>query len=204
MAGPEGTTIRIDLRVAAPALLLGLIILVIIFVELCGKTDLGPFPQGTPFVEGPTSTPAPTFTPGPSPTESPAEATATQENAAAGSDRDEVRVRDLTTIKQALEDYKQKRGNYPNTGGGIQSLCAFTEFDKGCALEEVLDPIPSDPLGDPGENGYWLKSDGKTYVVYAQRESELFVQSGPDLFAPCDEHPDHLKDFRSVFCVRSP
>ncbi len=204
MAGPEGTTIRIDLRVAAPFLVLGLVILAIIVSELCGKTKVEPLPQGTPFVEGPTSTPAPTFTPGPSPTESPAEATATQASSAAGSDRDEVRVRDLGRIRQALADYKEEHGNYPSTGGGIQSLCAFTEFDKGCALEEVLDTIPVDPLGDPGKNGYWLASDGRTYVVYAQRESELFVQSGPDLSAPCDEHPDHLRAFRSIFCVRSP
>jgi hypothetical protein len=196
MAGPEKTTIRIDLRAALPLLTLGFIILVIIFVELCGRTEVKPLPQGTPFVEGPTSTPGPTSTVGPSPTPAPAEATATQENAAAGADRDEVRQTDLHTIQTALEQYKQKHAKYPSTGDGIQTVCTFEEFDKGCALKDVLDPIPSDPLGNPGENGYWLKSTETKYTLYSQRESELF--SG------CGQHPDHLKAFRSVFCVSGP
>lgn len=196
MAGPDTTTIRIDLRAALPAAALGLVVLVIIFVELCGREDVQPLASSTPFVEGPTATPAPTFTPGPSPTPVPGAATATQEASLAGSDRDEIRVRDLSAIQQALEQYRQEHDSYPDTGGGIQSLCAFREFDVGCELEEVLSPLPEDPLGNPGLNGYWYKSEASSYVLYAQRESELFP--------PCDEHPEHLEDFDSVLCVRGP
>ena len=195
MAGST-TTIRIDLRTLLPAAALGVVVLVIIFVELCGRQDVAPLGDETPFVQGPTSTLGPTFTPGPSPTIGPEEATATQESQVAGSDRDEIRVRDLNAVRQALAQYQQEHGEYPSTGGGIQSLCAFVEFDVGCELQEILDPLPEDPLGNAAENGYWYESDGGRYVIYAQRESELLPA--------CDEHPQHLEDFRSVLCVRGP
>jgi len=200
MAGPEGTTIRIDLRAALPVLALGFVILVIIFVELCGKTDLKPItPSGTPFLAGPTGTPGPSQTAGPSPSPPPAEATATQENAAAGADRDEIRQTDLNTIRNAMEQYRQENGEYPSTGDGIQTICTFEDDDKGCALQETIEggTVPQDPLGSPGENGYWLQSTDTTYILYAQRESSLFPV--------CDKpKPDHLKDFRSVFCLHNP
>ncbi len=194
MAGPESTTIRIDLRAALPVLALVLVVLVIIFVELCGKTDVEPATaEGTPIITGPTSTVGPTETPGPSPTEAPDQATATQENAAAGADRDEIRQADLVTIRNAMEQYREENGEYPSTGGGIQTICTFEDDDKGCDLKEVLDPIPSDPLGNPGQNGYWLESTEDTFTIYAQRES--------DLLEACPEKPGHLEDFRTVFCV---
>lgn len=194
MAGP--TTIRIDLRVVLPAAALGLVVLVIIFVELCGREEVGPLGQSTPFVQGPTATLGPTFTPGPSPTAGPAQATATQESQVAGADRDEIRMSDLAAIGRALEEYRQEHDAYPDNEGGIQSLCVFPEFDVGCELNEVLDPLPVDPLGDPANNGYWYQSDGDSFVLFAQRESELFPA--------CDEHPQHLREFRSVLCVRGP
>jgi hypothetical protein len=197
MAGPGQTTIRIDLRAALPVLILGIIILAIIFVELCGRTDIKPLPQGTPFVEGPTSTPGPTSTVGPSPTAPPPDATATEAARVSGSDRDEVRVRDLASIQKALQQYKQKHGSYPSTGDGIQTVCTFEQYDKGCALKDVLNPIPADPLQNPGENGYWLQSTETAYTLFAQRESELFPA--------CDQpKPDHLKSFKTVFCVHGP
>jgi hypothetical protein len=196
MAGPEPTTIRIDLRAALPVAALGLVVLVIIFVELCGREDVEPLAATTPFVEGPTSTPAPTFTPGPSPTTGPEQATATRESAVAGADRDEVRLADLNRIADALEEYAAEHDEYPSTGGGIQSLCAFEEFDVGCELRDVLESIPADPFGNAAQNGYWYESDGSRYTVYGQRESELFPA--------CDEHPQHLRDFNSVMCVRGP
>jgi len=198
MAGPEGTTIRIDLRAALPVLALGFVILVIIFVELCGKTDLKPItPSGTPFVPGPTVTPGPSPTEGPSPSPLPAEPTATPENAAAGADRDEIRQTDLNTIQDAMEQYREENGEYPSTGDGIQTVCTFEDNDEGCALKEVLPQIPSDPLGSPGENGYWLQSTDTTYILYAQRESGLFPV--------CDKpKPDHLRDFQAVFCLHNP
>jgi hypothetical protein len=199
MAGPPGTTVRIDLRAAAPILLLGIIILMIIFVELCGKTDVKPLPPGTPFVEGPMATLGPTQTAGPSPTPPPPNETATAAAQVSGADRDEVRVRDIATIRTALEAYRAKHGAYPSTGDGIQTVCTFEQFDKGCAIKETIagGTVPQDPAGNPGENGYWLQSTDTTYIVYAQRESTLFDQ--------CDKpKPDHLHDFRSILCVHNP
>ena len=191
MAGP--TTIRVDLRAALPIAVLGLVVLVIIFVQLCGRERVQPLGEVTPLAQ---ATLSPTFTPGPPVTEGPVEATATVAAQVGGAGRDQVRVRDLRAIQQALEQYRLDHDQYPDTKGGIQSFCVFKEFDKGCELETVLSPLPSDPLGDPAENGYWYESEGTVYTLYAQRESDAVPE--------CSAHPDHLKDFKSVICVRSP
>ena len=189
----EPTTIRIDLRAALPVAALGLVVLVIIFVQLCGREHVQPLADVTPLAQ---ATPAPTFTPGPVATAGPAEATATQAAQVGGEDRDNVRVQDLSAIQLALTEYRLDHGGYPDTGGSIQSLCAFKEFDEGCKLESVLEPLPVDPLGDPAVNGYWYASDGATYILYAVREGDLVPQ--------CPERPDHLKKFESLMCVQSP
>jgi len=191
MAGP--TTIRVDLRTALPIAVLGLVVLVIIFVQLCGRERVQPLGEVTPLAQ---ATLAPTFTPGPSATAGPVEATATVAAEVGGAERDQIRLRDLRAIQQALELYRLDHDQYPDTKGGIQSFCVFKEFDQGCELEAVLSPLPSDPLGDPAENGYWYESEGTFYMLYAQRESDAVPE--------CGGHPDHLKDFKSVICVRSP
>ena len=191
MADP--TTIRIDLRAALPVAALGLVVLVLIFVQLCGREHVQPLADVTPLAQ---ATPAPTFTAGPVATAGPAEATATEVAQVGGEERDNVRVQDLGAIQQALAEYRQDHDGYPDTGGSIQSLCAFKEFDEGCKLDSVLDPLPVDPLGDPAINGYWYGSDGTTYILYAVREGDLALE--------CAEHPDHLKKFKSVMCTESP
>jgi hypothetical protein len=202
MAGPS---VRLDLRAALPIAALGVVVLVIIFVELCGREDVSPVGESTPFVElatatpitpGPTATPGPTFTPGPSPTAAPVTATATREAPIGGGERDIARVQDLADLQEALEQYREEHGSYPDSGGNIQTLCAFTEFDAGCELEEVLSPLPQDPLGDQVNNGYWYTSIGSRFAVFAQRESEQFEE--------CSEHPDFLRDFDSLLCVQGP
>lgn len=180
-------TLRLDLRAVVPIVALTTVVLIIIFVQLCGSEDVDPLAQGngapiltaTPFTPGPSPTPGPTATPDP-----------------AGPARDLTRRLDLATIERALGEYRQDNGSYPNTNGNIQTLCAFGEVDFGCALLEVLDPIPSDPLGNPGGNGYWYASDGETYIVYSQRESEQI--------AACPDHPVHLQGFASLLCVQGP
>ena len=191
MADP--TSVRIDPRAALPAAVFGLVVLVIIFVQLCGRERVQPLADVTPL---PQATPAPTFTVGPVATAGPAEATATQAAQAGGEARDNIRVQNLDALQQALAEYTLDHSGYPNTNGGIQSLCAFKEFDEGCKLESVLDPLPVDPLGDPAVNGYWYASDGATYILYAVREGDLVPQ--------CPERPDHLKKFESLMCVQSP
>lgn len=181
---------QLDLRAAIPVAALAVVVLVIIFVELCGREELPAPGQGSPAVQGPQPTQPPAATAAPGPTATPAPPGVRDE-------RDRTRQDDLATIQQALADYRDENGEYPDTGGNVQSLCVFEDTDAGCALLEVLDPIPRDPLGEPAsENGYWYASDGRSYTVYAQRESEALPA--------CPDHPPHLQDFESLLCVTGP
>ena len=187
---------RVDLRTVLPIAALGVVVLVIIFVELCGREDPADlFVQSTP-ERLETATTGPTFTPGPSPTPGPAEATAARDATTGTESRDTARVNDLAAIQAALEEFAEDSGSYPSTGGNIQTLCGFVEFDAGCELRAVLDPLPQDPLGDPVNNGYFYRSDGSQYTLYAIRESELFPE--------CREHPDHLGELDSLLCAQGP
>jgi hypothetical protein len=189
--GGDPDVIRLDLRWILPIGGLAAIIFTIIFLELCGREDVdeavtAPEPVDTATAQ----TPAGTSTPGPSPTAGAATATTVSEP---GEDqRDVTRQQDLAAIAAALTQYEGDNGSFPTTDGNVQSLCAF-ENDGGCELSEVLDPIPGDPLGDPGTNGYWYRSDGATYTLWAQRETDQGEE--------CADHPDHLEDFDSLYCL---
>ena len=192
-------TVRFDIRYAFPIAGLAIVLLVIVFVQLCGTEDVPALDESL-LVPRATATVAPTFTPGPSPTPGPV--TPTPERfvpegvPATGEERDQVRLQDLEAIQTALAQHLDERGEYPNSLGGVQSLCLFVEADVGCALEEFLAPIPVDPLGEPGTNGYFYTSDGDSYIVYALRES--------DVPPACVEQPDHLAHFESLICVEGP
>ncbi|MCH8010000.1 MAG: glycosyltransferase family 39 protein [Chloroflexi bacterium] len=110
--------------------------------------------------------------------------------------RDVARMQDLEEIQQTIAVYTAEGNALPNTNGDLQSLCVFRELDAGCELLEVLDQLPEDPLGDAGVNGYFYVSDGATYIVYAQRET--------DAFPACDEHPEFLGQFDALLCVKGP
>lgn len=198
----NGRAIRIDRRYALPALAFAALLLAILLIGLCGR-------EGTPDastavdVQDQTATPVPTFTPGPSPTPGPPTPTPGPDDLpvppdAPGSpeERDDIRQLDLAAIQDALEEYRSDEGGYPSTDGNIQTLCAFADTDAGCALLDVLDPIPEDPLGDPVQMGYFYASDGQSYTVFALRESEEFL--------PCPEHPAHLEGLPGVMCVSGP
>ena len=200
-----GRTRAFDLRTVLPVAALAIVVLVIVIVQLCGTEDVdrqartGALPTGTlgpTLTPGPTETPGPSSTPGPTATADPAFATETAVAAAGGEGRDATRVQDLQRLVLALGEYRSDEGEYPSTGGNIQTLCAFTDTDAGCALEAYFDELPIDPLGDPGAQGYWYASDGQAFTIYAQRET--------DLFPVCDEHPDHLASFDSLFCEQGP
>ena len=110
-------------------------------------------------------------------------------------DRDAVRELDLAVIAQALEQYREQTGAYPDTAGQVQTICVF-EVDVGCELHEVLDPVPLDPLPDATRNGYWYAGTKTEFTVYAQRESDALPE--------CPGHPDHLGAFDSLYCVSGP
>jgi len=118
-----------------------------------------PFPR-TPI---PTTPPLPTNTPvstvGPTTVPGPvAEA------------RDQTRKDDLQRMAAALEKYYDKKKEYPNSGGNLQTVCTYQEIDACCKIKDFIDPIPGDPRGDPGANGYWYNSDGKSYTLIAEME----------------------------------
>lgn len=188
-AGP----VRVDLRAALPVAVLAIVVLAIIIVELCGRDDVEG-PPALPTASGPSATPGPTFTPGPSPTPGAVTETPTGEAPSGSEDeRDAQREQDLAALQQALELYRSNEGEYPSTNGNIQTLCVFEDSDAGCALLDVLDPLPRDPLGDAAYN---YASDGETYVLYATREGDAVPE--------CDEHPEHLASIDSLYCARGP
>ena len=110
--------------------------------------------------------------------------------------RDAVRQQDLVAVQGALEEYRQENGSYPDTGGGIQSLCAFADLDAGCVLRDILGALPQDPLGNGPNDGYWYSSTGVEFTLYARRESAQLPE--------CPEHPSHLGEIDSLFCVQGP
>lgn len=108
--------------------------------------------------------------------------------------RDETRKADLAAIKAALAKYHDEEDEYPDTGGNIATACIFPDLDPLCDLD--LDPLPSDPRGDPSKNGYWYKSDGKTYVVMA--EVELPQNATPTV---CPDNVNASLDRENLYCV---
>lgn len=175
---------------------LAIVIFAIIVVQICGREDVKtPTSLATP--GGPTATLGPTFTPGPSPTPGPRTVTPTgQAPAGDANQRDAKRAQDIAAIQAALAQYFQKHTNYPTTNGNVQSLCVFRDSDAGCHLEEFLTPLPQDPLGNPAANGYFYASTGTAYTLYANREGGQLPE--------CAEHPDHLRDIKSLYCVKGP
>jgi 4-amino-4-deoxy-L-arabinose transferase-like glycosyltransferase len=83
---------------------------------------------------------------------------------------DAQRREDLEEIRVALEAYYDEEEQYPSTLGSFQTLCAYVEADAGCAIEEYIDPIPQDPLGDPIRYGYFYASDGQRFSVFSLLE----------------------------------
>ena len=84
--------------------------------------------------------------------------------------RDKTRKDALATVQAALEQYYDKKKEYPSTSGNAQTMCNYPDIDALCKIKDFLDPIPADPLGDQATNGYWYVSDGKTYTLIAGME----------------------------------
>jgi hypothetical protein len=141
----------------------------------------GPIP--TPVEEGPTPTPAPGEEPTPAPTPT--------SDAEAAVARDEQRKRDLFTMAQGLQTYYEDNGEYPATEG-VQSFCVYP-FDAACDVQEVLTPVPKDPLND---GTYWYQSDGQTFIVYAAMEDDAGTSQCP---VPV---PEHFEGIDNLYCVR--
>ncbi len=112
--------------------------------------------------------------------------------------RDQTRISDLYKIAVALQQYKSDKGKYPTTEGNLQSACAYVDLDALCKIKDYLDPIPSDPDGDPVTNGYWYVSDGDTFTLVAGVDSS--VDASP---SNCDQgFYDHTKK-QNLYCLKS-
>ncbi|HUS81901.1 MAG TPA: hypothetical protein VM013_01420 [Dehalococcoidia bacterium] len=138
----------------------------------------------TPFVPPATETPT---------------AAPTEETGPTAQIRDQRRVSDLADIAAALEQYREKEGEYPTTGGNIQTVCTYKDIDAGCKLEDFLGNIPVDPEGDSVKNGYWYSSDGKTFTLVAA--VDLAASATP---AACEERfAQHTKKAH-LYCLTGP
>jgi hypothetical protein len=110
--------------------------------------------------------------------------------------RDAQRRADLATIAAGLEALRETAGGYPNTNGEAQRLCFFIATDAGCALAQVLEFIPQDPLR---ERSYFYQSSGTDYTLYAQ------MDLSPDLSQCPDPLPIEVRIHeRSLFCLSGP
>jgi hypothetical protein len=89
-------------------------------------------------------------------------------------ERDTQRRQDVLIILNGLQQLRERNGEYPATGGNLQSLCVFSEVDAGCTLRDVLgrEP-PSDPRGRGSTNGYWYLSDGARATLYVAFEGQI-------------------------------
>jgi hypothetical protein len=112
---------------------------------------------------------------------------------------DAERRRELQTISDALIEYHSTHGSYPSTSNNVQTACNYP-IDQLCAFEPALGKDAFlDPRGSPDKFGYWYKSDGSSFILFASLESEV----GADESCPSERH---LRDERvqNVFCFRSP
>jgi hypothetical protein len=160
------------LRIATvPIITIVAVVAAVIATDLAtgGASEPNPENQATP---GPTIaalTPRPRNTLPPASTRTPTAAPTTVSGPVVEA-RDKTRKDDIARVAAALEKYYDKKKEYPSTGGNLQSMCVYKDDDAGCKLKDFIDPIPTDPLGDPAANGYWYASDGKAYTLIAAME----------------------------------
>lgn len=104
---------------------------------------------------------------------------------------DTRRVLDLNALAGALEEYRTQEGAYPSTENNLMTVCA-SAFDPGCLLL-TIDP---DLSADDGYEPYWYRSDGASYVLFAQIE-----RADPD--HPCPEELPAALRTGDVYCIQS-
>lgn len=115
---------------------------------------------------------------------------------ASPAERDQVRRRDLSRLSKALKQLYTARQPFPSTNGKVQSVCYYDD-DAGCSLYSIIGPIPVDPRGI-GNNGYWYRSDGTRFTLYAVLEEEARAEER------CAERPDHIDIPGEVVCLDRP
>jgi hypothetical protein len=110
---------------------------------------------------------------------------------AAAPQRDAQRRQDLEHVRIALVAHYQEHGAFPNTNNNVQTLCQGGD-EAGCKLNEFLRPVPADPRGGIVNQGYWYKSNGESFTVYAQLEVGA---------RECDDVPSALTYNDKMVCI---
>ena len=113
------------------------------------------------------------------------------------SERDQARRQHLEKVQQALGEYAEQEGAYPDTGGEVQTLCLHGA-DAACAVRFFLPAsrLPSDPLGSSADHGYWYLSDGSSFVLIARQE-EMTGEGGR-----CPQPEDRFPGGETRYCVQ--
>jgi hypothetical protein len=109
---------------------------------------------------------------------------------------DQQRRDDLEAIAEALQEYNDRFGVYPTTGGNLQTACVFPDLDALCQVAARVGPERlKDPRGDAVAYGYWYSSDGATYRLYATLESAV----SPDEVCRTNDASLRLKP--NLYCI---
>lgn len=182
------------LAVAAPIVMLAAALAAVAWLDATTGGEAKPEPYlgtiGTP-VRGtyvpPTATPpGAQRTPRPRPTSGPL--------TGSGKQRDGVRETDAVLVIGALQQWKAQNGSFISTNNQIQTLCAYKEVDKGCALKDILGrEVPMDPLGN--SEGYWYQSDGTNARLFVNYEREIPPEQR------CDTDYVDFEDKPSIICA---
>jgi hypothetical protein len=106
--------------------------------------------------------------------------------------RDDQRRRDLARIHDALLAYYRASGGFPDTADAVQTLCTSRDFDVGCKLSALLNPLPADPLGGVINHGYWYRSNGSRFFAYA------LLEVGPHA---CEDDTSAFPRDARIYCV---
>ena len=119
------------------------------------------------------------------------------EREVSASERDQARRQHLEKVQQALGEYAEQEGAYPDTGGEVQTLCLHGA-DAACAVRFFLPAsrLPSDPLGSSADHGYWYLSDGSSFVLIARQE-EMTGEGGR-----CPQPEDRFPGGETRYCVQ--
>ena len=93
---------------------------------------------------------------------------------------DDARMADLTTIAEALDAYHKEFSSYPSTYGDFQLVCGTTA-DAACALRSFNPALPS---RDRNALGYWYRSDGATFALFAAAAVQPIPNDCPRTLPP--------------------
>jgi hypothetical protein len=112
---------------------------------------------------------------------------------------DVARGADAYKIAAAAFSYYRDHRAFPFTaGGGIEPLCADATTDAGCKFSAYVNPVPVDPRGTPGVNGYWYQSDGLGATLYMSLESGESLGGSPCL----EQRPPQLAQVAHLYCLK--